>query len=442
MDKLLLILNDKRNADKIDPQMVKDWEALPVSTKANAYDADAVRAWKNKWKDHIQGNFVGWEEIDWADGEPLKARMAKDGVNPDLIGNANYLEGLARKYGSTPAEVSKAFAEISKEKAAADEKQKIADEYKREAEARYARQKAVDDYQHSYLGMDLDNPLNIGLNKLADFIISDKTKRAVVEDPNDAGRIAGNIAVDIGGTAADFVPGVGGYVIGPTIRTGRNIAEGDKASDIVREAALDYGGNIALSQGLKGIPGIGDFGPLRKIEDKTIGKWKEVAENLEKDVDFDNVFTVPSFESKGEFFKWAEKLPSATRKDVQKIIASSSEADVRKNLQGYVKKNVEENIRLSENMPYYKKYAAEHPVQTFVGKTIEPVTVGAERTAAERGTRTPTEYKTSSPKKIKTYDDAIGFIIDSNKRQWEAGFKPRDMSGIVGEAYKKWESER
>lgn len=431
-DELQEFLADNVNADvpvDIQNQMMTDATALDFAS------------FQKKWDKYLQDNSEGWSKLR-ASTKTTKERV-KEAFGNDIPSDNWLSEMHAKELSDIPIEdVRAAIAEIGKEKEAADEKQKIADEYKREAEARYARQKAVDDYQHSYLGMDLDNPVNIGLNKLADFIISDKTKRAVVEDPNDAGRIAGNIAVDIGGTAADFIPGVGGYVIGPTLRTGRNIAEGDKASDIVREAALDYGGNIALSQGLKGIPGIGDFGPLRKIEDKTIGKWKEVAENLEKDVDFDNVFTVPSFASKGEFFKWAEKLPPETRKEVQKIVASSSEADVRKNLQGYVKKNVEENIRLSENMPYYKKYAAEHPVQTFVGKTIEPVTVGAERTAAEHGTRTPTEYKTSSPKKIKTFDDAIGFIIDSNKRQWEAGFKPRDMSGIVGEAYKKWESER
>lgn len=242
MDKIIAVL--RANQDKAPDELVNDFQNLPVNPQTNEYDKDASAAFIKKWAPYIQENFENWEEIDYSANEPLKNRMAKDGVNPDLIGNENYLAGLARKYGSTPEEVSKAFTEIGKEKAAADEKQKIADEYKREAEARYARQKAVDDYQHSYLGMDLDNPLNIGLNKLGDFIISDKTKRAVVEDPNDAGRIAGNIAVDIGGTAADFIPGVGGYVIGPTIRTGRNIAEGDKASDIVREAALDYGATL------------------------------------------------------------------------------------------------------------------------------------------------------------------------------------------------------
>lgn len=429
IDKLQTFIENNLYADvpnEVYNQMMADAETLDMAE------------FNKKWDKTLRDNSHGWK-AERVDTNPLSQRVTetfKDDYNP----SDNWIE---ENFPGIPVETIRAeLAKIQAANSTAKEKQKIADEYKREAESKYARQKAVDDYQHSYLGMDLDNPLNIGLNKLADFIISDKTKRAVVEDPNDAGRIAGNIAVDIGGTAADFIPGVGGYVIGPTIRTGRNIAEGDKTSDIVREAALDFGGNIALSQGLKGIPGIGDFGPLRKIEDKTIGKWKEVAENLEKDVNFDNVFTVPSFASKGEFFKWAEKLPSATRKDVQKIIASSSEADVRKNLQGYVKKNIEEGTRLSENMPYYKKYAAEHPVQTFVGKVIEPVTVGAERTAAERGTRTPTEYKTSSPKKIKTYDDAIGFIIDNNKRQWEAGFKPHDMNSIVGEAYKKWESER
>ena len=44
-----------------------------------------------------------------------------------------------------------------------------------------------------------------------------------------------------------------------------------------------------------------------------------------------------------------------------------------------------------------------------------------------------------NPKKIKgDYDKALNYIIEQNKRQWAAGFRPNSTDDIVAKAYQKW----
>lgn len=433
-EKIVRILS--QNADKAPKEMIADWQNLPINKQINAYDKDAVNAFIKKWAPYIQENFQNWEELDYSAGVPLKERMTKDGVNPTLMGNTNYLEGLARKYSSTPEEVSKTIAEIGKEKEAADEKQKLADEYKREAEAKFARQKAVDDYQHSYLGMDLDNPINRGLNWLADLVISDKTKKAVVEDPNATGRALANVGVDVVGTGADFLPGIGGIVVGPALRTGRNIAEGDKTSEALIKGGLDLGANAALAKGLKGIPGVKDFGPMRKVEEMLpTSEWSELVEKGTKK--FTRAADEIPVKTKHEAYEWISKQP-AEHRDFYK---AALEKDGVKGLETARKQIIDENLKTLNEKKAAKQWMEDHKIKTVVGEAIPQVTVGSERTGVHTAS-TSEEPKMKNPSKIKTHSDAIDFIIDNQSKQWEAGFKPHDMSGIVGEAYKKWESER
>lgn len=423
------------NEDKVPKSMYDELNAA-FDESTGEYNEDKLNEFYKKNKSTLE-TLKGYNEFDWSFGKPLKERL--EGANYEQF-DPNYIEGLALKLHSTPEEVASALSEIKAKKDAAKEKQKLADEYKREAEARYARQKAVDEYQYPYFGMDLDNPVNKGLNWVADQLISDKTKRAVVEDPNDAGRIAGNIAVDIGGTAVDLMPGVGGYVIGPALRTGRNIAEGDKAGSIIKDAAFDFGGNAALAKGLKGIPGIGDLGPLRKVEEKIpLNEWAAKAKTAKTPVK-NVVLELPPADPK-EIGKWIEKQPAELRKEFYKVVEENPS-----NVREALIKKIDELGDIA-NKDTYKQMVAEqwvkeNPWKARIGTRAEPTIVGIERTVTEHGTRTPTEYKTGSPKKIKTYDDAISFIIDNTKKQWEAGFVPTPDQGIVYEAYKKWESER
>ena len=177
-----------------------------------------------------------------------------------------------------------------------------------------AREEAVNE-DYSYLGMDKDNPINKGLNWLADKIISEDTKKAIIEDPSNTSRIAGNAAVDIVGNAADFMPGVGGYVVGPAIRAGRDIAEGKDASTIATNAGKDLAVNAVVGAGLKGIGGIADDVPFfkgiaRKLKDR-VGKWEDIIEKSEKDIP--NATPPHPTKTKTEMQNFVDDLPAHER---------------------------------------------------------------------------------------------------------------------------------
>lgn len=235
IDKLQTFIENNLYADvpnEVYNQMMADAETLDMAE------------FNKKWDKTLRDNSHGWK-AERVDTNPLSQRVTetfKDDYNP----SDNWIE---ENFPGIPVETIRAeLAKIQAANSTAKEKQKIADEYKREAESKYARQKAVDDYQHSYLGMDLDNPINKGMNWLADLVISDKTKKAVVEDPNATGRALANVGVDVVGTGADFLPGIGGIVVGPALRTGRDIAEGDKATDALKRGGVDIGLNFAFAK--------------------------------------------------------------------------------------------------------------------------------------------------------------------------------------------------
>lgn len=184
------------------------------------------------------------------------------------------------------------------------------------------REDAVNNYEHSYFGMDKDNPINKGMNWLADKIISDDTKKAIIEDPSNTSRIVGNAATDIGGTAADFLPGVGGYVVGPAIRMGRDIAEGKDASTIAENVGKDLAVNAVVGAGLKGVGGIADDVPIfkgaaRKLKD-TIGKWEDLIEQSKKDIP--NAKTPHTTKTKTEMQDFVDGLPEHERKAYDDVL--------------------------------------------------------------------------------------------------------------------------
>lgn len=184
------------------------------------------------------------------------------------------------------------------------------------------REEAVNNYVHSYFGMDKDNPINKGMNWLADKIISNDTKKAIIEDPSNTSRIVGNAATDIGGTAADFLPGVGGYVVGPAIRMGRDIAEGKDASTIAENVGKDLAVNAVVGASLKGIGGIPDDvqffkGIAKKLKD-SVGKWDNLIEQSKKDIP--NAKTPHTTKTKTEMQDFVDNLPEHERKAYDDVL--------------------------------------------------------------------------------------------------------------------------
>lgn len=394
-------------------------------------NTDDVQGFVNRHIKDLQ-SFPGYAEIEKGPEKTPKEKV-KEAFTSYVDNNPYYVEEKAQLLNLKPDEVNSLLAELAAE-------QKAAEEYQAQQQLMYDRQQAVNDYQHSYLGMDTSNPVNKLFNWAADKIISDDTRKAIIEDPNNTARIAANAAVDVGGTAADFMPGVGGIVVGPALRTGRDIAEDKELADIVTERGMDLGANLVLNEGLKGIPGVQDLGPLRKVEEKLpTGKWVEQAERAARNKG--KLPEIPKFKNIPEAQEWIMKQPKAQRDAYQKALDDAyGKKEVREAMSKTQDALDKARKQQNKNTERARRWAKEHPVKAGVGEAIPLVTVGAEKTGVHKAKEGLTgSEKISNPKKIKgDYDKALDYIIEQNKRQWAAGFRPNSTDDIVAKAYQKW----
>jgi hypothetical protein len=395
-------------------------------------NTDDVQGFVNRHVKDLQ-SFPGYAEIEKGPEKTPKEKV-KEAFTSYVDNNPYYVEEKAQLLNLKPDEVNSLLAELAAE-------QKAAEEYQAQQQLMYDRQKAVNDYQHSYLGMDTANPVNKILNWAADKIISDDTRKAIIEDPNNTARIAANAAVDVGGTAADFMPGVGGIVVGPALRTGRDIAEDKDLADIVVDRGADLGANLVLNEGLKGIPGVRDFGPLRKVEEKLpTNEWVELAERANKNKGA--LPDMPKFKNLTEAQEWILKQPKAQRDAYQKAL---DEAVGKKEVREAMSKTQEalDEARKQQNRQTEraKEWAKQNKGKAAVGEAIPQLTTGLEKTGVHMTKEglSGDDKKISNPKKIKgDYDKALDYIIEQNKRQWAAGFRPNSTDDIVAKAYQKW----
>lgn len=354
-----------------------------------------------------------------------------DGLDP------YYVEQKANKLNLNVDEVNKWLNELYNER-------KAAEEFEKKAQLDYERQKAVDDYQHRYFGMSEDNPLNKGLNKLADLVISNDTKKAIIDDPNNTAGIMGNAGADIVGTSLDFLPGYGGVIAGPAVRAARNYANGKDLDEVILNAGTDAGTNLVLMHGLKGIPGVKDIGPLHKIEEKMPwNDWVKLSERAgTKAKKLDDV---PKLNTYAEAQEWINKQPKEY-KDVYQKAYDASKHSPNASIQE-ANKALNEQKNLIQRQSYRAtQWAKEHPVKSAIGANVPGAIIGTERTALHKETNDMLnkQDKPVNPKKIKgDYNKALDYLIEKNKRQWDAGFAPRENAGeITWEAYKKWMEEK
>jgi len=372
--------------------------------------------------------------------KPLDERFKSEVGDKDWSkASKAFRRDIAETLGVDESELDKTFEELRR-------KQALTDEYQREQQLKYDRQKAVDDYKHSYLGMSEKNPLNVGLNAIADFVISRDTRKAIAEDPDNSGRIAGNATVDILGKTADALPGVGGIVAGPALRAGRDIAEDKDWEDVVANAGIDVVSNAVLAQGLKGVPGVNDIGFLHKIEEKIpMGQWSQAARAELKEVPM-----VPTkFKDRNAIVDWIKQQPKeyqgaynqALVKTVNKPMRTVNK-ELQKTEKDLQKKYYDEAyLTLAD-----KAWTRNHPVKSALGLTYDDAVRMIERGSLGKGQEAindKIEGKLENPAKIKgNYDKALDYIIRNTKKQWEAGFTPNKENGeLMYEAWKKWKLE-
>lgn len=372
--------------------------------------------------------------------KPLDERFKSEVGDKDWSkASKAFRRDIAETLGVDESELDKTFEELRR-------KQGLTDEYQREQQLKYDRQKVVDDYKHSYLGMSEKNPLNVGLNAIADFVISRDTRKAIAEDPNNSGRIAGNATVDILGKTADALPGVGGIVAGPALRVGRDIAEDKDWEDVAVNGLSDALSNAVLAQGLKGVPGVKDIGFLHKIEEKIpMGQWSQAARTELKEAPL-----VPTkFKDRNAIVDWIKQQPKEYQGAYNQALV---------NTQGKSMRTVNKALQQTEK-DLQKKYFDEayltladkawtknHPVKSALGLGYDDAVRMIERGSLGKGQEAindKREGKLENPAKIKgNYDKALDYIIRNTKKQWEAGFTPNKENGeLMYEAWKKWKLE-
>ena len=325
-----------------------------------------------------------------------------------------------------------------------EEKQKDVEAYDPEYER---RRKLVEEYKHDYAFLP---PAGDWLaNKIADLVISPSTKDAIARGKDDV-EIMLRGASDIAAAGLDATPGTGkiatgiSYLAGPTIRA-INRATSDHDSEFA-DYAKDYGTNIVLGEGLKGIAGIKDLGPIQRILDRfPLQKWYDIVKSS-AGAKIRNL-TKPKYGESAEEF--LSRIPAAER-DLYLDKVSQTIADAQTNVRNFggssrnVRKAAEttieeiHDIAEKENTKNIVKAGLDrawreaNKIKTGVGGTYG----GAAKATEEALARKALERADDSKERKQKRDAALDFIINKNERMWNAGFKPH--GGIELEAWRKW----
>lgn len=447
IDELQEFLADNINSD------------VPVNTQ-NQLMSDAEKldfaSFQKKWDKFLQDNSAGWSSVR-SNTKTTKERV-KDAFGTEIPSENWLLEMHEKELSDIPIkDVRTAIDELQTEKEEENEKQKIANEYKREAETRFERQKAVDNYKYPYLGLDDDNPINRFLNGVADILISDDTRKAIIDDPNNNAGIIGNAATDIVGTGADIIPGYGA-LIGTGLRTARDIVNDKDWSDIVRRGLVDaaIAGGPSLWGKLKGVKrDVDAVENASSILDNLSPEAKTASDYIKKGKEYDKLFEVnvkktglnamnddvmrETFAnmSKEDFALYKAQLKKKNPKmyDVIKDVKYENRADGV--LDAYNKKAAEGASFADNELVQAKLYKKQNPKKYAAYKVAK----GIENKVSGPATKISL-HEAGEQKKPRYTKDVINYIIDTTAKQWEAGFIPTPKQGIVYEAYKKWESEK
>lgn len=431
------------------PQPVYDELNAAYDEKTGDYNSAKLNAFL-KNNDSFFQTLKGYNEFDWNFDKPLKERLTNAHYAQR---DPNYIEGLSLRYNATPEEIISTLDELQAEKKEENEKQKIANEYKREAETRFERQKAVDNYKYPYLGLDDDNPINRFLNGVADILISDDTRKAIIDDPNNNAGILGNAATDIVGTGADIIPGYGA-LIGTGLRTARDIVNDKDWSDIVRRGLVDaaIAGGPSLWGKLKGVKrDVDAVENASSILDNLAPEAKTASDYIKKGKEYDKLFEVNAKKtglnamnddvmretfanmSKEDFALYKAQLKKKNPKmyDVIKDIKYENRADGV--LDAYNKKAAEGASFADNELMQAEQYKKQNPKKYAAYKVAK----GIENKVSGPATKISL-HEAGEQKKPRYTKDVINYIIDTTAKQWEAGFIPTPKQGIVYEAYKKW----
>lgn len=370
-----------------------------------------------------------------------------------------YIKGKAAKLGVNIDDLKKTLGELQKEKEYFEgrerRKKEVKEGFKWNFASDWAKQRYIDTPEKSYW----NNP-----------------ELSVEHIPDVADAAAGFVA-----GMADFIPGLGGTVIGPSIRAARNAAEGQNAGDVIKNLGIDLGANAgvdylptmilnnarkvakkgatqveqyadymnqinnseqALKEMDKALKNI-DMSKINKLDTKEISKVKAYIENL------------PESPAKNDIKKIFYQDPNVFMKETggklsDDLVELGVNADVGLNvgrIKGYVentKPYIEQNKVLKDinAQPYNDKGQIESSGVELIDTIKKKQSLGQGMSNLARKGATAYMFGTKiGPGLVKTSDTYAGTrqpikVIDKDRaeidwykqnylRDWQAGFVPK-----------------
>ena len=239
-------------------QEIKDWllsinnpDAEFLLNSLNEMNTDD---WEQKYRGWLR-RLEGYADLE---KPTVSLRHRVKGEFDNYVDNPEwYIKGKAAKLGVSVDDVKKALGELQKEKDYFEgrerRKKEVAEDFKWNFASDFAKQRYIDTPEKSYWA----NP-ELSFEHIPD--IADAF----------AGFAAG---------VADLFPGIGGTLVGPTIRAARNVANGQKAGDVMKNFIADAGANA----GVEYLPGmiLSKVNKITKNGSTRVGQYT----NLGNDID-------------------------------------------------------------------------------------------------------------------------------------------------------------
>ena len=369
-------------------QEMKDWLLSTDNPEAefllNSLNEMNLDDWEQKYRGRLR-RLKGYADME----KPTVAlRHRVKGEFDNYVDNPEwYIKGKAAKLGVSVGDVKKALGELQKEKdyfeARERRKKEVEEDFKWNFASDFAKQRYIDTPEKSYWA----NP-ELSFEHIPD--IADAF----------AGFAAG---------AADLFPGIGGTLVGPAIRTTRNIANGQKFDAVLKNFLADAGANA----GAEYLPGalMSIYNKVAKKGSKQVGQYTQLGNDIDK-----------SKEALNAFNKVANSTDVTKLRNLDPTEISKFKAEIDALPDSPVKRDILNliNTRPSEAIDTFKKGLSSLGVKNpdAVLKSVE-----------DRGFKFFTPDPSYNLNRAKLYSIAADDMIKQSKKTPDAKFNPYDAQG-------------
>ena len=240
-------------------QEMKDWLLSTDNPEAefllNSLNEMNLDDWEQKYRGRLR-RLKGYADME---KPTVSLRHRVKGEFDNYVDNPEwYIKGKAAKLGVSVEDVKKALGELQKEKDYFEgrerRKKEVAEDFKWNFASDFAKQRYIDTPEKSYWA----NP-----------------ELSFEHIPDIADAFAGFAA----GTA-DLFPGIGGTLVGPTIRAARNVVHGQKFGDVMTNFIADAGANA----GVEYLPGmiLSKVNKVAKRGSTQVGQYASFGNDIDK----------------------------------------------------------------------------------------------------------------------------------------------------------------